>query len=184
MLKFLSRASATDASATAAATQSDQVVAMLSERLSSLDGKCLEGLVQGLRHAADGDFTFTVVPVTTAIDVDCADPALAELVRLFNSMLGKAQASLEGYDVLRSELRESLGDQSVLAPLTERLHSLSDNCLAGLGDGIRAAAGGDLTVEAVPCTTPVEAAHGQQIGELGDRPQHDAGSGPGRHRVL
>jgi len=26
---------------------------------------------------------------------------------------------------------------------------LSDHCLAGLGDGLRAAAGGDLTVEAI-----------------------------------
>jgi methyl-accepting chemotaxis protein len=152
---------------TAGDDKRDAIIALLSERLTSLDGKCLEGLVQGLNCASKGNFTCTVVPVTTPIDALADDAALAELVRLFNSMLAKAQAALEGYETLRSQLRDALGDQSSLAPLTARLHSLSDHCLAGLGDGLRAVAGGDLTVEAIPVTTPLEPERGRELGELG-----------------
>jgi methyl-accepting chemotaxis protein len=146
----------------------DNIIRMLSERLTSLDGRCLEGLVQGLTCASKGNYTCTVEPVTTPIDATSDDPALAELVRLFNSMLAKAQAAIAGYDEVRVQLRDALGDRSCLAPLTDRLHSLSDNCLAGLGDGLRAAAGGDLTVDAVAVTTPLKAEGGAQLGELGE----------------
>ncbi len=156
-----------DVEASALSGQREEAIRLLSERLESLDGKCLHGLVQGLNAASDGDLTVTVVPVTTPIDLAIDDPALAKLIGLFNSMLGKAQAALVGYEALREQLRAALGDQSCLGPLTERLHSLSDFCLAGLGEGLKAAAGGDLTVEAVPVTTPVQARSGAEIGELG-----------------
>ncbi len=150
-----------------AAAEREQVTRLLSERLASLDGKCLEGLAQGLRHAVDGDYTVKVQPVTTPIEMTVQDPAQAELVRLFNSMLAKAQAALEGYGALREELNAALGDQSCLGPLTERLHSLSDKCLAGLGEGLKAAAAGDLTVEALPVTQPLTTRSGAELGELG-----------------
>ena len=167
-MTFLRRGAVADPENTAAAAQREKAICLLSERLASLDGKCLEGLVQGLTCASQGDFTCDVIPVTTPIDTTVDDPALAELVRLFNSMLGKAQAAIEGYEALRGRLQASLGDKSCLGPLTDRLHSLSDNCLAGLGDGLRAAAGGDLTVDAVAVTSPVEAERGAQLGELGE----------------
>jgi methyl-accepting chemotaxis protein len=165
-MTFLRRGAAAHVDTTAA-DQRDKILCLLSERLTSLDGKCLESLVQGLSGASKGNFTCAVVPVTTAIDAATGDPALAELVRLFNSMLAKAQSAIEGYEALRTQLRDALGDHSSLAPLTSRLHSLSDHCLAGLGDGLRAAAGGDLTVEALAVTTPLEAERGLELGELG-----------------
>ena len=150
-----------------AAAERDQVTQLLSERLASLDGKCLEGLAQGLHHAVDGDYTVKVTPVTTPIEMAVTDPAQAELVRLFNSMLAKAQSALEGYGALREELNAALGDQSCLGGLTERLHSLSDKCLAGLGEGLKAAAAGDLTVEAIPVTQPLTTRPGSELESWG-----------------
>ena len=50
----------------------------------------------------------------------------------------------------------------------QRLTSLSDNRLTGLGEGLTAVAEGDLTVDANPVTTPLTAARGEQVGELGE----------------
>jgi len=153
---------------TSAQADRDEVLRQLLERLHSMDQNCLESLVKGLHASQDGDLTVRAVPVTKRIDSTPDDPQLSELVVVFNSMLQKAQAALEGYNALREQLRAALGDQSCLGPLTERLHSLSDHCLAGLGDGLRAAAGGDLTVEAVAVTTRVDSRPGKDLGELGD----------------
>jgi methyl-accepting chemotaxis protein len=166
-MTFLRRGAPVPSDSSAEVAQRDEITQLLSERLASLDGKCLEGLVQGLSCASKGNFTCTVTPVTTAIDAAVDDPALAELVRLFNSMLAKAQAAIAGYEELRAQLRDALGDRSCLDGLADRLHSLSDHCLAGLGEGLRAAAGGDLTVDAAAVTTPLEAERGSELGELG-----------------
>ena len=140
----------------------------LAVRLHSMDDNCLQSLVDGLSAAVDGDLTREAVPVTKPMDMKTEDPGLTELTEVFNSMLSKAKAALEGYNALREQLRAALGDQSCLGPLTERLHGLSDHCLAGLNDGLASAAKGDLTVEALAVTTPVTAAPGAAIGELGD----------------
>ncbi len=161
-----------DAAASVARTDtSDEALEFrkqLAIRLHSMDDNCLQSLVDGLKASVDGDLTREAVPVTKPMDLKTDDPGLTELSEVFNSMLAKAQAALEGYNVLREQLRAALGDQSCLGPLTERLHSLSDHCLAGLNEGLSAAAHADLTVEAVPVTTPVTAAPGAAIGELGD----------------
>src|ERR1700689_4035968 len=51
----------------------------------------------------------------------------------------------------------AIGADPVLAQLAERMASLDDNCLRGLEEGLNAAAGGDNTIAAVPCTTPIDA---------------------------
>ncbi len=155
----------------AAATADDDAHKFRKEigvRMRSMDEHCLESLVDGLKAAVDGDLTQDAVAVTAPIDMKTDDAGLAELAEVFNSMLAKAQAAIEGYNALRAQLRAALGDQSCLGPLTDRLHSLSDHCLAGLNDGLAASAKGDLTVEAIAVTTPVTAAPGSAIGELGD----------------
>ncbi len=146
----------------------DEFLTQISARLHSLNDHCLEELVVGLRGARDGDLTVVATPITTMIDAHPDDPALAEIVAVFNAMLGKAQAALEAYNELREQLRAALGDSSCLAPLTDRLHSLSDHCLSGLGDGLRAAADGDLTVAATAVTTALPARSGVSLGELGE----------------
>ncbi len=123
--------------------------------------------MKGLHASDEGDFTVVATPVTKPIDVNTDDPELNELADVFNSMLSKAQAALEGYNTLREQLRAALGDQSCLQGLTDRLHSLSDHCLAGLGDGLKAAAGGDLSVEAIAVTSALPHT-GRSLGELGD----------------
>jgi methyl-accepting chemotaxis protein len=167
-MSFLRRSTAASTAASHVDDQRAQLTKLLAERLTSLDTKCLDGLVKGLALARDGDLTFAVTPVTTPIDATSDDPAMAELVTVFNSMLAKAKAALEGYNALREQLRLELGDHSCMGSLTERLHSLSDNCLASLGAGLVAASHADLSVEANPVTTAVEAERGLALGELGE----------------
>ncbi|WP_027007886.1 methyl-accepting chemotaxis protein [Conexibacter woesei] len=144
-------------------------VAELTAALQSLDANCLAGLVDGLRAMEDGDLTRAAVPVTKPVDVTTFDPQVVALGELFNAMLGKAQGALEAYNSMREELRAALGDRSSLTDLQQRLDSLSDRCLTGLGAGLDAMAHGDLTVDVVPVTQPLVAAHGAQVGALGER---------------
>jgi methyl-accepting chemotaxis protein len=154
--------------AQAASFGDDPVVVELKQRLTSLDSNCLTNLVAALDATNEGDLTVAVEPVTTPIDTRSEDPAVQELVDLFNAMLAKAQHALAGYNQLREELRRTLGDQSCLGGLEERLHSLSNHCLTGLGEGLAAVAEGDLTIDAHPVTTPLTARPGQSVGELGE----------------
>jgi methyl-accepting chemotaxis protein len=116
----------------------------------------------------DGDLTVAVAPVTEPIDVATVPESERELVELFNGMLDKAQAAIVSYNAMREPLAEALGDHSCIEALQQRLTSLSDNCLTGLGAGLSAAAEGDLTVDANPVTTPLEARPGERLGALGE----------------
>jgi methyl-accepting chemotaxis protein len=146
----------------------DPVFGELKASLTSLHDNCLTNLAGGLRAVNDGNFTAEVIPVTSPVSAQSEDPTLQELVTLFNSMLEKAQAALSDYNAMREDLRRGLGDQSCLGDLQQRLTSLSDHCLTGLGEGLAAVAEGDLTVDAHAVTTPLTAAPGDQIGELGE----------------
>ena len=141
----------------------------LKSRLTSLHDHCLTNLTAALTAVADGDLTVEVRAVTTPLDVSIAqDPDMRDLVELFNSMLGKAQGSIEAYNRMREQQRAALGDHSCLQDLQERLTSLTNNCLTGLGDGLAAAAEGDLTVDANPVTTALNARPGERLGDLGE----------------
>jgi methyl-accepting chemotaxis protein len=146
----------------------DPVVGQLKTRLASLHDHCLSDLAAGLRAMNEQDLTVAVTPVTQRIDAASDDPAINDLVQLFNAMLDKAQAAIADYNAMREDLRAALGDRSSLHALEERLTSLSDHCLTGLGDGLAAAASGDLTVEVTPVTRPL-AAPGGELGALGER---------------
>ena len=136
--------------------------------LASLHDHCLTNLGQGLRYMASGDLGHEVTPQTSPITGASDDPTMAQLIELFNAMLGKAQEALISYEALRADLRAALGDHSCLEDLRGGLNSLSDHCLSRLGEGLAAMAEGDLTVEAVPVTTPITASQGGSIGELGE----------------
>ena len=146
----------------------DEAVAALKARLHSLNDHCLAGLGAGLDGMAAGDLTRQAVPVTEPIALEVGDADLAELIALFNTMLARAQGALASYEALRAQLRDALGDQSCLDDLSDRLSSLSDHCLTGLGEGLSAMARGDLTVSAMPVTTPLVAAPGEDLGQLGE----------------
>jgi methyl-accepting chemotaxis protein len=136
----------------------------LRTRLASLDEHCLTGLGVGLQAVAEGDLTRELTPSTEPIAV--APGAFpGALTETFNSMLGRAQAGLAQFNLMREELRAALGDRSCLGDLTARLTSLNDNCLTALQTGLIAVSeNGDLSVAATPVTTPITA-----------RPGHDAG---------
>jgi methyl-accepting chemotaxis protein len=136
--------------------------------LRSLHDHCLTNLVAGLDAANRGDLTVEVLPQTAAIDVTSASAETLELVELFNAMLDRTQSALAGYNELRETLRAGLGDASSLEDLRDRLTSLSEHCLTNLGSGLAAVAGGDLTVPAIAVTTPLEAAPGAALGDLGE----------------
>jgi methyl-accepting chemotaxis protein len=146
----------------------DAALAQLHERLRSLDAHCLTDLQRGLTAMLDGDLTVEVLPATAPLEVTSSDPTAQGLIEVFNAMLGRAHAALEGYNAIREQLRAALGDRSCLVPLTERLTSLDEHCLAGLEAALGAAARGDLTVRVAPVTTPLEAAPGERLGALGE----------------
>ncbi|WP_170178776.1 methyl-accepting chemotaxis protein [Solirubrobacter pauli] len=140
----------------------------LRARLRSLHDHCLTNLLAGLDAMNQGDLTVRVDPATKPIATRSDNPETQELVELFNSMLEKAQAALVGYNSVRETMRSALGDQSCLDGLQDRLDSLSQHCLTGLGEGLGAMARGDLTVDVQPVTTPIEAPHGANLGTLGE----------------
>ena len=146
----------------------DPVMAQLRERLESLEAHCLTNLENGLTAMTEGDLTVAVAPRTTPIEATSDDPDVAALVEVFNRMLGKAQTALEGYNTVREELREALGDRSCLSDLRTRLGSLEANCLTNLESGLTAMTEGDLTVEVNPKTTPIESEAGSEPGQLAE----------------
>ncbi|WP_270024724.1 methyl-accepting chemotaxis protein [Solirubrobacter phytolaccae] len=154
-------------SATPVATP-DAAAEELRARLRSMHDHCLTNLLAGLDAMNQGDLTVRVDPATKPITTRSDNPETQELVDLFNSMLDKAQAALVGYNSVRETMRSALGDQSCLDGLQDRLNSLSEHCLTGLGDGLGAMAQGDLTVAVYPATTPLETARGQNLGSLGE----------------
>jgi len=147
---------------------SDDALSQLAARMDSLEQHCLTDLLAGLDAMRNGDLTVEVRPVTTTIDITSGNPQVQGLVTTFNAMLAKAQAAIEGYNVVRERMRLALGDQSCLEDLQVRLTSLDGKCLTGLATGLNAVAEGDLTVEVIPVTRPLDAAPGQRIGELGE----------------
>jgi methyl-accepting chemotaxis protein len=82
-------------------------------------------------------------------------------------MLGRAHKALEGYEDARGQLRRGLGDHSCLAALEQRLESLDQNCLTGLGADLEAMTRGDLTVEVKPVTRFLEPKPRTELGTLG-----------------
>jgi methyl-accepting chemotaxis protein len=151
-----------------ASTLDEEAIHELSDRLRSLDEHCLTELSAGLGAMLGGDLTVAAMPVTTPIDRVSEDPTTRDLVALFNSMLDKAQNALGAYNEIREQLRAALGDHSSLDGLSARLDNLNSCCLTALREGLDAASRGDLTVEAVPTTTPLEAARGESLGSLGE----------------
>ena len=139
----------------------------LDARLKSLDGHCLTNLGAGLDAMIEGDLTIEVQPATTPLTT-AAGLEIGSLGETFNSMLGKAQAGLAGYNTVRETMRDALGDHSILADLDTKMKSIDNNCLVSLGNGLEGLRNGDLTIEANPVTTSIEARNGQSIGSLGN----------------
>jgi methyl-accepting chemotaxis protein len=89
-------------------------IALLDQRLTSLDENCLTGLAGALEASAGGDLTQTVTPVTLPVPVTTTDE-LGRLAARFNGMLAKAQRSIEAYNGMRDSLSELVGEVSATA---------------------------------------------------------------------
>ncbi|PTL60815.1 methyl-accepting chemotaxis protein [Paraconexibacter algicola] len=80
------------------------VLEQLRSRLASLNSNCLTNLQVGLQAMSEhGDLSIEVHPVTTPVESETGAP-IGELGEIFNGMLGRAQSSLEAYNVMRSQL--------------------------------------------------------------------------------
>jgi methyl-accepting chemotaxis protein len=139
----------------------------LRERLESLEGHCLTNLGAGLEAMTRGDLTIDVQPATTPLE-HFGDPSIDALVDVFNRMLAKAQGGLELYNTVREDLRDKLGDQSILHDLDGRMKSLDSVCLTNLGTGLEAMSNGDLTVDVQPATHFIASENGTSVGSLGE----------------
>src|SRR5690348_8720567 len=95
---------------------SKDAIAALHAAMLSLDAHCMTSLVEGLEAMHAGDLTRGAVPVTSPVEVRPGDQ-LAPLAEVFNSVLAKAQQAIAGYNTMREQLRDVLGDQSTLLPL-------------------------------------------------------------------
>jgi len=143
------------------------VLVDLDVRMKRLDAVCLTNLGVGLQAMAIGDLTVDVQPVTTPVE-STPGASIGSLGETFNSMLVKAQGGLALYNSVREDLREKLGDHSILADLDTKMESIDKNCLVSLATGLTALRNGDLTVDAQPVTTSITGVNGYQIGSLGE----------------
>jgi methyl-accepting chemotaxis protein len=128
----------------------------------------LQHLEQGLHSMNDGDLTVSVDASLQPISPEVEGQSVGFVADSYNSMIESAQASLEGYNQMRETLRQKLGDHSSLEALTERLQSLTENCLTDLKDALSAMNDGDLTTIVKPTTSPIEVRDGEAVGQLAE----------------
>jgi methyl-accepting chemotaxis protein len=143
-----------------------RVLAEVEKRLDSLNDHCAADLAAALEAMQHGDLTRVVTPVTTLIEQRSGDPATDALAEKMNALATRIQGCVAAYNGFRGELAEVLGDHSSLQAVQVRLDSLTDNCLAGLTEGLGRMAEGDLTHDVTPVTTPVTAEPGDALGSL------------------
>jgi methyl-accepting chemotaxis protein len=94
-------------------------VKQLAAGMTSLDEHCLSDLSAGLDAVAAGDLTRAAAAVTAPVPVTSTDE-IGRLSETFNTMLAKAQQSIEGYGAMRAQLsgvldKVSTGARSVAA---------------------------------------------------------------------
>src|SRR6185437_9803417 len=97
-------------------------------RLNSLAENCLTDTERALTAMAnEGDLTIEVVPVTTPADSSGTDE-IAQIADTFNTMLEKAQSSIEAYNAMRQKRVEFADIVSKIADgdLTSQIHVASD----------------------------------------------------------
>jgi methyl-accepting chemotaxis protein len=148
--------------------RTDPAITEVSERLENMDQHFLTDLGRALTAIAEGDLTFEMRRQgVTFIETKGRSAESQRLIEVFNSMLSRAQAALDSYEVARKQLRTGLGDQSCLVELEARLTSLDEHCLTNLGNGLQAMTNGDLTVHVEPMTHALEVSQGRDLGTLG-----------------
>ncbi|MBE2315191.1 HAMP domain-containing protein [Solirubrobacter sp. CPCC 204708] len=109
----------------------------LNDRMTSLDNHCLNDLATAMDRMAEGDLTFGVTPVTTPIEVKSTDE-LGRLSSTFNTMLGKAQHSVRGYEAMRAQLSgvisEVAAGAGTVASASQEMAATSDEAGRAVGE--------------------------------------------------
>jgi methyl-accepting chemotaxis protein len=128
----------------------------------------LQHLEHGLQSMSHGDLTVAVDARLQPISPEVEGESVGFVADSYNEMIASAQASLDGYNAMRENLREKLGDRSSLEALTGRLEQLSNTDLAELQRALRAMNEGDLTVGVTSTTSEIAARAGENIGVLAE----------------
>src|SRR5579871_2810002 len=104
---------------------------------------CLTDLVAGLDAMKSGDLTRQVTPVTRRVEETSQHAETQELIDLFNSMLGKAQAALVSYNQVREQLGELIGkigeNAGKVAAATEQVSASAQQMSTAIGEIAHAA---------------------------------------------
>ena len=132
----------------------------LKGRLHSLHDHCLTDLVIGLDAMNRGDLTVEVKPATTPISGASEDPEIQELIELFNSMLGKTQTALGGYNAMRERLGERVGG------MVGDIGSLASRVAASSQQMSAASQQTSLTIEAIAASVSQVSAGAERQVEL------------------
>ncbi|WP_217914629.1 methyl-accepting chemotaxis protein [Miltoncostaea marina] len=148
-------------------SRADHVLAQVADRLESLERHCAGGLRAGLQAMEAGDLSVRVDAVTVPVEERSGDPAVDRVAERLDALIRTVQASVAAYDAVAAEYAAALGDRSSLRDLQGRLDSLTDNCLAGLTEGLARMAQGDLGYAVEPVTEPLAAPGGLALGSLG-----------------
>jgi methyl-accepting chemotaxis protein len=109
----------------------------LMARLESLSSHCMTELEHALAAAAQGDLTYEVAPVTTALQAeDGRDPG--RLASTFNTMLERAQGSIEAYNAMRHRisamLRQISTETQAVAAASQQMATTSEESGRAIGE--------------------------------------------------
>lgn len=105
-------------------------VAILGQRMKSLNERCLNNLMVAMDHVKQGDLTFEVKPETEPIPNPSKDE-LGQMSAAFNGMLGRVQACVEAYNATKGSLslmvRELQDNASTVASTSQQLTSSAED---------------------------------------------------------
>ncbi|MBK8944624.1 MAG: MCP four helix bundle domain-containing protein [Ignavibacteriae bacterium] len=80
-------------------------VSIVKEGMTNLEKVCITNLGNGLMGVSKGDLSLKVNKMTTHIDVNSKDE-IGEMAKVFNSMLSKAHAGIDAYEVVREKISD------------------------------------------------------------------------------
>jgi methyl-accepting chemotaxis protein len=165
------------------------VAALIAIAIALIAGRSIAGGVQQLVRAARGIAKGDIeqkVEIKSRDEIGEAGEAFREMIAYLDETATAAKSIAAGdltvtvtpksdrdalgiaFVEMSAQLREALGDRSSLEALTKRMETLSARDLAALQAALEAVAAGDLTVEALAETAPLEAEEGCELGRLGE----------------
>jgi methyl-accepting chemotaxis protein len=107
------------------------------DRLSSLSGRCVAGLRDGITNMARGDLTTAVVPVTQPIERIAGDE-LGDVAKTVNAIRDDLVTTIEAYNATREELGGMIGtvteSAQTLSAASQQMASTSEETGRAVGE--------------------------------------------------